>query len=295
MKLGLGTVQFGLSYGITNTEGQTPTAEAHACLAHAAAEAIPVIDTAALYGSAEEVLGKALPRPHSFRIITKTLALSPELPLQQALTTVSEGIHTSLAKLREPRLAGLLIHRIEDLLGTNGDALFRCLEGFKQAGLVEKIGVSLYTPAEARSVLARYPIDLIQLPLNPFDQRHLAQGSLAALALARVEIHVRSAFLQGLLLASSHTPPGSLEGLTIPLQRWHSFLEQQQLSPLAACLGFLQGIPEVDIAVCGATRLAEWKEIVAAHRNAPALPTEIFKNLAVADDKLIDPRYWPKR
>lgn len=295
MKLGLGTVQFGLNYGITNTDGQTPTEEARACLAQAAAESIPVIDTAALYGNAEQVLGATLPRPHSFRIITKTRALDPDRPLPQALSAVEEGVRESLARLNESHLAGLLIHRVDDLLGSNGDALFQMLADLKHAGIVEKIGVSLYTPSEAAAILARYPVDLVQLPLNPFDQRHLRQGSLAALAEAGVEIHVRSAFLQGLLLTTEGLPPPGLEALATHLECWRTLLQREQLAPLAACLGFLQGIPQVAVAVCGATSLAEWQAIVAAYRATPAIVTEIFKNLAVTDDNLIDPRYWPKR
>lgn len=295
MKLGLGTVQFGLNYGITNAEGQTSLENVRACLAYAAAESIPVIDTAALYGNSEQVIGETLPRPHRFRIITKTLALDPDLELRHALSSVTKGVRESLARLREHRLAGLLIHRVNDLLGPNGDDLFRALEDMKQIGIVEKIGVSLYTPKEALAVLARYPIDLIQLPLNPFDQRHLTCGTLSALAEAGVEIHVRSAFLQGLLLASPASLPPKLEGLTTPLRRWNAFLKQEELAPLSACLGFLQGIPEVAIGVCGATSQTEWQAIISTYNATPAIPTEIFKNFAVADDNLIDPRYWPKR
>lgn len=295
MKLGLGTVQFGLNYGITNIEGQTPTEEARACLAHAAAENIPVIDTAALYGNAEQVLGATLPRPHSFRIITKTRALDLERPLPQALSAVQDGVRESLARLNESHLAGLLVHRVDDLLGPGGDALFRTLADFKHAGIVEKIGVSLYTPDEAIAILARYPIDLVQLPLNPFDQRHLRQGTLVALAEAGVEIHVRSAFLQGLLLATEGLPPPGLEALAPHLECWRNLLQHEKLAPLAACLGFLQGIPQVAVAVCGVTSLNEWQAIVATCQTTPAIAAEIFKNLAVTDDNLIDPRYWPKR
>lgn len=294
MKLGLGTVQFGLKYGITNHKGQTSAREVGNCLAYADAERITLIDTAALYGNAEQVIGEMLPRPHRFRIITKTRPLQPELPLPEALNSVMAGVHQSLNLLKEHRLAGLLIHRPDDLLGPNGDALFNCLDEMKSDGIIEKIGVSLYTPNEVLAVLARYPVDLVQLPLNPLDQRHLTRGTLAALEEAGVEIHIRSAFLQGLLLADPATPHGGAEALAPFIQSWQALLKRENIAPITACLGFLKGIPQISIAVCGATNLAEWQAIVAAYHSTPDIPTKLFKYLAVADDNLIDPRYWSK-
>lgn len=294
MKLGLGTVQFGLDYGITNAAGQTPASEVGAILTHAAAHGVDTLDTAALYGSSEAVLGAALPRPHGFRIVTKTLALDPALPPAAAVDALVAGVERSLDRLGEDRLAGLLVHRVDDLLGPQGDWLFAALAGLRADGRVEKIGTSLYIPEEAAALLQRYPLDLVQLPLNPLDQRHLAGGSLAALAAAGVEVHVRSAFLQGLLLAPERPLPTGLAALAPALAAWRRLAAELGLSLLEACFAFLKGIPAVGTAVCGAATLAEWQEIVAAWEAAPALPQETFKNLAVADDKLIDPRHWPK-
>ncbi len=295
MKLGLGTVQFGLDYGITNIGGRTSPQVVRDILAEAGNRGVDTLDTAALYGDSEDVLGEALPRPHRFRIISKTLALDPSLPADQAISELTAGVLRSLERLREPSLAGLLVHRVDDLLAPLGDRLFAAMNGFREQKLVEKIGVSLYTPQEAQTLLQRYPLDLVQLPLNPLDQRHLQGGSLSALAASGAEIHIRSAFLQGLLLATDRPLPTGLEALAPALAIWQDLLAAHQLTPLQACLGFLHGIPAVGVAICGATSLIEWQEILAANQSAPVLPTEIFKKLATLDDKLIDPRFWPRR
>lgn len=295
MILGLGTVQFGLDYGITNMAGRPPLDSVRAILDHASRSGIHTLDTAALYGESESVLGQALPRPHRFGIVSKTLPLDMALSEKDAIAQVTSGIGRSLQRLGETCLNGLLVHRPDDLLGPMGDALFKALSSQREQGFVRKIGVSVYTPQEALTLLERYPIEIIQLPLNPLDQRHLREGSLHALAAAEVEIHVRSAFLQGLLLAPSKSLPGGLEALAPAMSDWQSLLLTEQLSPLQGCLGFLSGIPAVSVAVCGTTSLSEWQEIVAANASAPALPTEIFKKLPVLDDKLIDPRFWPKK
>ena len=295
MKLGLGTVQFGLDYGVTNITGQPPLEAVRSILEHAIRHGVHTLDTAALYGDSESVLGQALPRPHPFSVISNTLPLDMALSEERAISLVATGVERSLQRLGEPHLSGLLVHRPDDLLGPMGDALFAALSALRAQGLVKKIGVSVYTPQEALTLLRRYPIDIIQLPLNPLDQRHLREGSLHELTQAGVEIHVRSAFLQGLLLAPSGPLPYGLEELAPAMAAWQALLATEHLTPLQASLGFLQGIPAVSVTVCGATSLAEWQEIVAAYDSVSALPTELFKKLPILDDKLIDPRFWPKR
>lgn len=294
MNLGLGTVQFGLDYGITNQSGRTPLASVLAMLEYAAAHAVDVLDTAALYGDAESVLGQTLPRPHSFRIVSKTLPLDPALSPAAAIAAVDGGFRRSLERLGESRLAGLLVHRPSDLLGAHGDALFTLLDSLRSEGLVQKIGASVYSSEEVRQLLARYPIDLVQLPLNPLDQRPLQQGAIAALREHSVEIHIRSAFLQGLLLAAPDTLPAGFAPLQPALRAWQEEIRQLGLTPLTATLGFLKGIPDLGTVICGATQPHEWEEIVSTFAAAPALPPETFCHLAVNDEQLIDPRHWPR-
>jgi len=297
MKLGLGTVQFGLNYGVTNARGQTGLAEVKAILGEAARQGCTVLDTASLYGEAESVLGQALPGLPAFRVVTKTTHCPPELPTEEALAPIRQGLVHSLERLGQPAVAGLLVHRVDDLLGPHGQALFELLQEFQAAGLVSKIGASVYTSDDIARLLARYPIELVQFPLNGLDQRALASGSLQALAERGVEIHVRSAFLQGLLLTPPDRLPAritqGLPALVPPLAAWHRSAAELGLTPLTLALGFLKGLPEIGTVICGATSLGEWSEIVAAWAEAPALPPARLKKLAVPDDKLIDPRFWP--
>lgn len=293
MKLGLGTVQFGLDYGITNAAGRTPATEVHAILAECAAHGIDTLDTAALYGEAESVLGQHLPRPHGFRIVGKTLHLDHERPLADALEAVRAGVHRSLAKLGEQKLHALLVHRVDDLLGPAGDALFKELIALREAGLVEKIGASVYTPAEVAVLTERYPLQIVQLPLNVFDQRMLESSTLTDLRRRHIEIHVRSAFLQGALLTDDPAKlPAGLAALESALLQFRAQLSELGISPLAGALGFLKSLNAVDVVVCGASRLSEWREISETFSTLPDLPTELFKNLAQSDVDLIDPRRW---
>ena len=293
MKLGLGTAQFGLDYGITNATGKTPATEVQAILAECVTHGVDTLDTAALYGNAESVLGQHLPRPHHFRIVGKTLHLDHERPLPIALEAVRAGILRSIEKLGETKLHALLVHRTDDLLGPSGDALFKALSVLREAGLVDKIGASVYTPAEVAVLTERYPLQIVQLPLNVFDQRMLSSGTLADLRQRRIEIHVRSAFLQGVLLTDNRNPlPEGLAALKPALAQFNERLRQEGISPLAGALGFLKGLKAVDVVICGTTRLSEWQEISDTFNALPDLPADLFKNLAQSDVDLIDPRRW---
>ncbi|MDE2440338.1 MAG: aldo/keto reductase [Betaproteobacteria bacterium] len=295
MKLGLGTVQFGLDYGITNRTGKPSLGEIRTILAQATSAGIETLDTAASYGDSESMLGMALPRPHQFKIVTKTRVVDATLSTSATLDEIERGVFCSLERLAENKLNGLLIHHVDNLLGPAGDPLFKRLDKLRAQGIVEKIGVSLYSPEEAQAVNARFPLDLIQLPLNPFDQRHVIQGSLQCLVASGIEIHVRSAFLQGLLLAPEQPLPTKLAALAPFMKNWQAFLIQENLSPLAGCFSFLRSQMGISTVICGATSAAEWMEILLAWASNPDIPSERFKKLAVEDVNLIDPRFWPNR
>src|SRR5581483_2256099 len=107
-----------------------------------------------------------------------------------------------LLRLDVKTLYGLLLHRPQQLLGAEGPTLYQALQGLKKGGQVQKIGVSVYAPSELELLNLRYRFDLVQAPFNLVDRRLHTTGWLQRLKEDGVEIHTRSAFLQGLLLMS---------------------------------------------------------------------------------------------
>ncbi|HZQ41026.1 MAG TPA: aldo/keto reductase, partial [Rhizomicrobium sp.] len=168
-RLGLGTVQFGQAYGISNTTGQVPLPEVQAMLACAAGEGVAVLDTAANYGQAEQVLGQCDTSP--FRIVSKT-------------ASVKNGVAAVIARARQSvqslgRVDVLLVHAVADLLGQDGEELWRALQGLKEQGMVGAIGISAYVADDPAALARRFRPDVIQLPFSLLDQRLLRDGSLA--------------------------------------------------------------------------------------------------------------------
>ena len=290
MKIGLGTVQFGLPYGVSNTIGRTEEDEVGRILDYARSHGVRVLDTAAAYGDSEEVLGRFLSSNSSFRVVTKTLPIKGAAVDSEAVASVGQRFETSLRNLRQDAIYGLLLHRAGDVLKPGGDSLAAWLTAQKASGRVSKVGVSAYDRETLDSVLDRCPIDIVQLPLNILDQRLLADGYLAQLKAAGIEIHVRSAFLQGLLLMHPEEMPPYFSDIKPHMVELRAFMASHGLSPLEATLGFVSSLDEVDSVVCGVNSLEQLHEIVFAV--GKSVPRELFRGFAIDEERIINPSMW---
>lgn len=290
MRLGLGTVQFGLDYGISNALGRVPREEVSRVVQLAADSNIGVLDTAAAYGMSEEVLGVTLPRDHRFQIVTKTLPLGGLPITSEAVRRVSETFQRSLERLKQDSVYALLAHHAQDALAEHADRLWEELVSLKRQGLTQKIGVSVYTGEQIERLLSR-PIDLVQLPLNVLDQRLLKDGHLDALKQRGVEIHVRSAFLQGILLMPATDLPPHFESVRHHLSHFHSDIECHGLTPAAGALAFLKSQSAIDEIIVGVTSVEQLQELLAAFQQA--VPSDLdFGTYAWSDERVLDPSRW---
>jgi aryl-alcohol dehydrogenase-like predicted oxidoreductase len=292
MKLGLGTVQFGTDYGISNKSGQTSADEVRGILEFAAAHGINYLDTAPAYGNSEAVLGENLTRSHQFRIITKTQKIGKSQITADDVQFVLDTFTQSLHQLRQHSVYGLLVHHPDDLLSEGGDKLMEGLDSVKAQNLVEKIGVSVYDREQIDQLLEKYSIDIIQIPLNVFDQRLLINGYLRSLKSQGIEIHVRSVFLQGILLMSESELPPYVSGLLPYLRRYRQANEKLGILPLQAAIGFVNQIPEVDTILVGINNLVQLKEIVLSL--AKLFDSSSFHEFTIEDIALINPSLWKK-
>lgn len=276
-KLGLGTVQFGQPYGVSNTRGQVSPMEAAAILAGAQDAGIRLLDTAANYGEAETVLAKL--DTAAFRIVSKTIGL------KNGLDQVIARARQSAATLKTDTL---LVHAAADLLSPDGDALWSALRRLRDDGVFRKIGISVYVADDPAALAARFRPDVMQLPFSLLDQRLLANGTLARLNELGVEIHARSLFLQGLLFLE--TLPEKLRHAGPHLSNIKAQLYNAGTTPLAAALGFVLSRPEIAFGLVGVTSAAELNEIIgAAHQSLPALDWATF---ALDDEIVLTPSLW---
>lgn len=291
MKLALGTVQFGLPYGITNSTGQVAQDEVIRILQRARGLGVEVLDTAAAYGESETVLGRCGDVAHAFRLITKTLPRGGAVVDADWVHQVVHTVHASLSNLRVQRLDGLLVHHAADLLGASGQALYGALQELKAAGLVDRVGVSVYSIEEAIAATQRFSIDLMQLPLNVLDQSFVRSGELQRLKERGVEIHTRSAFLQGVLLSAEL--PTFLQALSPGFDRFQSICREAGLSQLEGSLAFLRQQNAIDQVVVGVLTQVQLEEIAGAWARSADCPVLDFSACNMAPSAAVTPSNWP--
>ena len=285
MKLALGSVQFGLKYGVANTSGQVSRDAVRAILHRAQLSGLNTLDTANAYGESESVLGCM--GVQNWLVVTKLPAV-PTGCLDVAQWVKSETL-ASMRRLRVTGLYGLLLHRPEQLLGAIGEDLFGALQSIKAQGLVKNIGMSIYGPVELDALCGRYAFDLVQAPLNLVDRSLVTSGWAQQLQNAGVEVHTRSAYLQGLLLMPKDKRPIKFERWRDIWTEWDNWLETTRLTPLQACLRYTHSLDCIDRVVVGVDSVAQLEEAIAAVQGAlPSLPK--FKTLQA--DRLINPATW---
>jgi len=256
-KLGLGTAQFGMAYGRFNRQGR-PTLDGVAAILRRVGElGFGTIDTAALYGESEAVLGRALPPDHGFRIVTKTPRFGAARIDSEQAAALRAAFQSSRTKLRQERLYGLLAHDSNDLLAEGGGRLLDAMLDLKRRGEVQKIGASVYTARQIEGLLARGGLDLIQAPMNVFDQRLIDSGALRAMASRGIELHLRSVFLQGLLLADPAALPPHFAAARPALEAFQQAARRAGRQPAQAALAFLLNLPEADTVLVGVDSLAQ--------------------------------------
>ena len=285
MQLIIGTVQFGQKYGIANQLDKTNEADVKNILNVAKKNQIQYLDTAAAYGNAEYLLGKIGVK--DFGIISKLMPIPNQIDNYDKW--VNQSLLDILKKTKMKKLYGLLIHDSNDLLKTNGLAIYNALKKQKEMGLVDKIGVSVYDPKDLKSLIENYFFDIVQLPLNIFDKRFVENNLLQNLNDLGIEVHVRSIFLQGLLLMDEDRLPIQFFKWKPEFKKWYEWLSKNNITPVDACFQFVKSCNYVNKVLVGIQNERQLLEIINAYKKSEI---KVFPDFGIQDKKLIDPREW---
>lgn len=260
-RFGLGAAQFGMHYGKFNRDGMPSRASARAILQAAAGIGLSCIDTAHLYGESEAVLGSCVNELDAFSIITKTPIFPNGKIERQDAVKLRNAFYESLRKMRQKSIDGLLVHHAPNLLSDGGDILYEEMLGLKADGLVRRIGVSAYTGEIVEKIHQKFPLDFVQLPINILDRRLTRNGDLLRLSGFGIKIHARSAFLQGLLLATPDLLPGHFDPVKNVLKAFHARVASSGMNPAQVALHYLLRLPEIEKIVVGVESLEQLKNI----------------------------------
>jgi len=286
-KIALGSAQWGMNYGISNTEGKPRTGEVKKILELAKKNGVDLIDTAYLYGDAESMLGKF--NINSYRVVTKIPRLSKNKITTKVKKELLKTFKNSLQRMKLDRVYGLLIHNSDEIFLNGSEYLIEALNELKQEKLVKKIGVSLYDNDRIEAIISSLSPDIVQLPLNVFDQRFLKDGTLKYLKQEGIEIHSRSVFLQGLLLMDYQKIPTYFEKWSGRIKLWRQACEMQGFSHLEAALNFVQNIKQVDNIIIGFENSYQFKQCLDFSMSKRKFDST---DLASNDLEFINPTYW---
>lgn len=281
MKLALGTAQFGSDYGLANRTGKIKDEEVTSILNYAKKNNIDTLDTAYAYGNSEKVLGEI--GVCDWKVISK-------LPsYKENKKPIKLIIEESLERLNLNKVYGILFHRAEDLLETSGAETYRELKNLQDAGIIEKIGVSLYTPSILDELIPNYDLDIIQAPINILDKRLLKSSWISKLNNKGIELHARSVFLQGVLLMSNIERPETFNKWQSIWSKWDEFIKQTDQDPVAVCLQWVLSIAEIDKVIVGVDNLNHLVKLVNYSSDKKSVE---FIDLNCDDAFLLDPFNW---
>lgn len=273
-KLVLGTVQFGLQYGV-NSAGRPSEDAVKTILAEAAKGGITTLDTSSAYGNSEEILGECVTSEENFKIVSK---------YPKGEMTVREMLNGSLNRLRVNKLYGYLLHHFEVYM--KNPKVWDEFVALKEYGKVQKIGFSLYSPEELEFILdKKSQFDLIQVPFNIFDKKFLPL--MKELHEKGVEIHVRSTFLQGLFFKDRETLPEKLKPMKKYLLLLDDYSKVTGLSISEIALNYNLQNPYIDGVLIGVDNVEQLKMNLASVKNTP-----IDIDINVKEQELLNPVNW---
>lgn len=299
-RMALGTVQWGMSYGIGNATGPPSDTELARMLRAASELGIDTLDTARAYGDAEWRIGatfQALGSSDRFRVITK---VAPDIfhagregELKAAQQRLSDSVAASAEALAPTRIDTLLLHRSDQRTAAGG-ALWDVMQRLRARGLVARIGASALSPADALDALEDASVEVMQVPASLLDQRLARAGFFQTARDRGVEVHVRSVYLQGAAFLAPDRLPTHLTASRPLIEEIHTYARRVGREVMDVWLDYARTLP-VDHLVIGTESLVQLR------RNAdrftqPCLDSIscFAADLPLLGDEILDPARWPR-
>lgn len=296
-KLCLGTVQFGLEYGINNKTGKPTKYEVFEMLDAAIYRGVTCLDTASAYGDAEELLGeyvKSRRGGESLKLISK---LSPSIINEEYAGKehhIEKEIIKTINVLNVSKLNGYMIHNPSNIYNKY---VLSEMVSCKKSGYVENIGVSIYEPQQAVDAVKTGIFDYIQIPYNIFDRRLDRIGFFKLAEERNIQIFARSAFIQGLLLKDVLDLPDYLLPAKKHLIMLDKVIMEFGLKRQEAAFLYVYKHPNIDYLVFGVDTIAQLNEIIDISESRIDYSecfNELKRRFTDVEEIVISPAKWGK-
>lgn len=282
MKLALGTVQFGLSYGVSNTQGIPSDNQLAEIFSMATKYHLNTFDTAIAYGNAEERIAPFL---NSYSdVISK-------FPKPNSKADLENAINQSLQTLDKDSLYGFMSHNGDFLI--ENPELWEVLLKFQSNGKINKIGYSLYNPEQLEKLLKLgLQPDIIQVPYSLLDRKF--EPYFKELKAKNVEIHCRSVFLQGLYFLDINKLPSKLDVLKPSLLTLHHVAKEAKIEMVDLALNFAIQNKSIDKVVIGVENDKQLEQSILSSINwkEDKAIFDVIYSIKVENKELLNPANW---
>ncbi len=293
-RLTLGTVQFGMPYGVANTSGQPSIDDVTEILACAFEAGVNCLDTAAAYGRSEEVLGEVLARLGAADrtvIVTKIPAMDDSLSPGEADRFIEGSLRESLRKLRRETLDACIFHREESF------RFIDSLAKLRDKGLVRYIGASTMSPAGALAIVRSGMAEAVQAPTSCLDQRYIQAGVFAEAADSGVALFVRSIYLQGLLLMPEESIPTDLVEVIPARRKLESVARDAGISLAELAYRYVASLRGTTSIVVGVETLEQMRDNLRLAEKGPldsATIAAIEESTSGIPERILMPNLWAR-
>tara|TARA_Y100001970_G_scaffold286823_1_gene409928 strand:- start:2072 stop:2944 length:873 start_codon:yes stop_codon:yes gene_type:complete len=281
----LGSANFNQLYGIKSNF--IKNIEIKKLLNFANKNKVKTIDTSPKYKNAENIIGSI--NKNRFNIISKIPKLPRKIKKKNIDKWIKHKANISLKNLKIKKFDCLMLNNSNSLLSKNGNEIYKSLRNIKKEGLTKKIGISIYDFKTLNKIIKKFQFNVVQAPMNIFDQRLIKTGFLKKLKKNKIEVHIRSIFLQGLLLLKYKQIPKKLKFLKKDWIEWENWLLNKKINPLKACVSFALSHKQIDGIVIGCDSKNQLKQIL---KEMKVKRKFSFYKFNKKNSALIDPRIW---
>ena len=282
-KFSIGTAQMGMNYGILNKNKLVNDDEFKKIINYSSKFGINSLDTSPRYGDVENKIANL--KLSGWQISSKFLPANLIYSKKNKYFYL-DSFQKTLKNLKTKKIYSVLIHKPSDLLSEK-DFIFKALDEIKKTNNVKKIGLSLNTMNDFH-LIKKYPFDIIQTPLNFFDQRILQEKKVNFLKKKGIEIQVRSIFLQGLALCKTNTLPKEFRKYKKYWIQRDKYLKRENLTNLELAINFVNQNQLIDKIILGVDNFKQFKFIL----NTKKKYLKNIKKLQIKNKKIITPFLW---
>ena len=287
-KIILGTVQFGLDYGINNKLGKPNFKQSCEILSKAFDSGITTLDTAEAYGDAHNIIGgfHNINPSKKFDIITK-------IPHGSDLTNIYQKVCNYLKDLNVDCIDTLMFHSFDTYIKSLND--FKLVSKLIDNNLVNKIGVSVYNNSQIEKLLDNEKIKVVQLPFNLFDNTNRRGEYIKKLKEAGKITHTRSAFLQGIFFKNPTDSNFIVRKLSNELTFLNQLSDKYNVPIGSFALNYCLSQKDIDQVIIGTDSINQLEQNIESIKlNLEDSLVDEINSIFIKNEKFLNPSLWDK-